>query len=164
MMTMRTSRPRAWRASWTAVIVPEKPAPTIAMVGTIGSLGAIRSTLLLLAPRTVNGFSRKRAGHPTVAQDGLAVDDHVHEPDRIRVRLLKRRLVDDGLGIEDDQVRDVSLAHEPAVREAERRRGQGGHLPNGVFEGDHAELSRVVSQHAGVGAVAARVGLRDAEL
>lgn len=69
------------------------------------------------------------------------------------------RFVGHGVGVEDDDVRDMPGADSPAIGEREHARGQAGHLRDGRFERQQPLIPTKASEHAGEGAEKTRVGV-----
>ncbi len=69
-----------------------------------------------------------------VVHDESAVDGDVGNPFGNAPRLLVRRRVAHGLGVEADEVGDHPGPDEPAVGEAEPLRRERGHLPDRMLQ------------------------------
>src|SRR5262249_399160 len=90
-------------------------------------------------PRSVPDLTRPREGSPRLPAGVLAVLQHLHavdedvaHPDGVLVGLLVRRPIHDRLRIEDDDIREVPFAHEPAPIEPQVRSRQARHLADGL--------------------------------
>src|SRR5438132_10617440 len=90
-----------------------------------------------------------------------AVDDDVLDPDRVPMRIVVRRRIDDACGIEDDQVSASALTHDTPVIEAQPGRGERGHLAHGVGEREDLLVASVPAEHPREGPVGPRMWLSE---
>ena len=92
-----------------------------------------------------------------LVQHHLAVHEHGVDSHRILKRILERRLVGDGRGIEDHQVGPLAFLDRAAIGEAEDAGRQRRHLADRFFERNHLQLAHVAAEHAREGAEVARM-------
>ena len=97
------------------------------------------------------------AGRLALAPDADAVHEDVPNAHRGAVRRLECGLVQDGRRIEHREVGEHPLLEQAAVPEPQDLRGALGHLPHGLLEREATLLAGVPAEHAGEGAIAARV-------
>ena len=108
-----------------------------------------------------------RAAHKTsgpntckaaVVQDELAIDDDADNAGCKATRLLQRRVVLDGLRIEQHQIRITTQRDPTTVVELEALRWQAGDTADGCSESDDPSLAHVVPQKPCKTAASARMG------
>src|SRR2546429_1902943 len=107
--------------------------------------------------RTPEPSPRPRCGELSLPQYDLPVHQHVFDPHRRLVRLLKRRAVDHRRRIEDRDVRVHTRTHQAAVDEADALRRERRHLPHREFERHEFLVAHVAAQDPGKRAVGAGV-------
>lgn len=86
-----------------------------------------------LIARTAQRASRERRRSLAVVDTDLSVDDHVVDPDRMLVRHLESRAIDDCFRIEYRYIRERTGAQNPAIAQANALRGHSSHLVNRLF-------------------------------
>src|SRR4051812_15383989 len=92
-----------------------------------------------------------------VAYDDPAVDDDMTGSGGVEMRVVVRRPVDDGAGIEDGDVGEAAGLEATAVDEAEVVRRQAGQPAHGVGQRDQTLVAAVVAKEPGERAVSARM-------
>ena len=108
--------------------------------------------------------SGKLACHFAVAEDEPSVDQDVCDPDGVLMRFEECGLVGDNVGIEDGHIGDGTGGQFSTVVPIQSSGGQAGHLPDRIFEFQHAALSDVVAQDPGVASVGPGVWVADTKL
>src|SRR5687768_15528332 len=94
----------------------------------------------------------------TVAERHTPIHDHGANADRILERILERRLVGNGGGIEHHEVGREVPSDATAVAEPNARRRERGHLVHRLLERQRFALAHVAAEHARERPEAARVG------
>src|SRR3546814_17298384 len=79
--------------------------------------------------------------------DGLSVDEHRLDSVGRRRRVFEVGAVDNGVGVENDEVGMIAFAHRAAPGEAEDRGGQSGHAVHGILQRDQAEVACIAAEH-----------------
>jgi len=97
-------------------------------------------------PRLSQHLSGARAADVSRGQNQLAVDEDVCNACRKLDWIDKCTFVEDGVGIEDYDVREVAGLEETTTLEAEDFCRLGGHLANCIFEGKGLLLTNVLAQ------------------
>ena len=102
---------------------------------------------------------RTLAGVPPIQHYRDASGKYVRDTFRVPVRLFEGGVIDDRLGVEDDQVGGVALGDDASVAKAEPLGRKAGHLPDGVLQRQDGRLfPDVPTQDTRVGAVEAGGG------
>src|SRR5688500_9374454 len=97
--------------------------------------------------------------HAAVVHDDGAVDEDVGNSRRIAMGVGVRGLVLDGAGVQHGEVGEVAGLHEASLAQADAGGGHAGHLVDGRLQREELAVARVLAEHAGEGAVGARVRL-----
>jgi len=92
-----------------------------------------------------------------LGQDAAAVDPDVANADGELVRIGEGGAVGHGIGVEDNDVGPAAGLESPAIPEREAGGHGGGHLADGVLQGEDLLIADVLAQDARVGAVGAGV-------
>ena len=71
--------------------------------------------------------------------------------------LIERRLIDDRVLVEDDEISRKAFANQSAISKSERLRRQRSHFSDRVFERNQFQLANIAPEHSRVIAVAARM-------
>ena len=94
---------------------------------------------------------------PPILEHPHSVDPHLLDSPADLVWLLGRREVDNGGGVEDDDVGEHAFAQHSPVAQAEACRDGRRHAAHGIFDGEQLLLPHVATEDAGIGAVGARM-------
>ena len=97
------------------------------------------------------------AGVGATIDDRTTADDDVLHAGREPVRIVERRAVRDGGGVECNQIRPRTRSDDAEVLAPQSGSGQRRHLADRLLEREHPQLAHVAAEHPGVGAVAAWV-------
>src|SRR5688572_22465375 len=100
---------------------------------------------------------RKSAGVIAVGYHDFAVHQQPMDSLRELMGLIKGGPFSDGLGVEDDNVCLVAGLQLTTVGDAETFGRQRGHLSDCIRQRERLGLAHILSEHAGIGAIGARM-------
>src|SRR5258708_20057758 len=99
-------------------------------------------------PGDAENFSRERAGHFALVDDGDAIDQHVGHPLRELIGIVESGEVANGCRIEDYDIGPHACAEESTAFEAETLGGKRGKLADGVFQSELVLFAPVFAKDA----------------